>query len=109
MTCHFFLERYITLSISRSLKKRERNWPKSTFAKASGTAIKPRGKNWPIGDRCVPSYDPRDNCGTNFGSSSLLVSKVAKSNLIPRLSLLFLPCRRYERRPWNEVGSLGPL
>ena len=31
----------------------------------------------PIADRRVPSYDPRTNCGANFGSSSLFVSKVA--------------------------------
>ena len=31
----------------------------------------------PIADRRVPSYDPGTNCGANFGSSSLFVSKVA--------------------------------
>ena len=31
----------------------------------------------PIADQRVPSYDPRTNCGTHFGSSSLFVSKVA--------------------------------
>ena len=33
-------------------------------------------KNWPIFDRHVTSNDPRDNCGTHFGSSPLLISKV---------------------------------
>ena len=32
-------------------------------------------KNWLMPDRRVPSHDPRHNCGKNFGSSSLLVSK----------------------------------
>ena len=34
-------------------------------------------QNWPIADRRVPSNAARNNCGTHFGSSSLLVSKVA--------------------------------
>ena len=38
-----------------------------------------KGKNWPIADRRVPSNDPRNNCGTHFGSSPLLVSKEANS------------------------------
>ena len=37
------------------------------------------GKNWPIADRRVPSNDSRKNCGTYFGSSFLLLSKVAVS------------------------------
>ena len=36
-----------------------------------------QGKNWPMADRRVPSYDPMNICGTHFGSSSLLASKVA--------------------------------
>ena len=28
-------------------------------------------KHWPIADQCVPSSDPRNNCGTHFGSRSL--------------------------------------
>ena len=32
------------------------------------------GQKLPIADRRVPSNDPRNNCGTHFGSSSLLVS-----------------------------------
>ena len=32
--------------------------------------------NWPIADRYATSNDPRINCGTYFGSRSLLVSKV---------------------------------
>ena len=34
-------------------------------------------KNWPIADRRFPCNDTRNNCGTDFGSSSLHVSKVA--------------------------------
>ena len=34
--------------------------------------------DWPIADQRVPSNYPRDICGTRFGSSSLLFSKVAK-------------------------------
>ena len=49
--------------------KKKGNWAELTFAKTSGTSLsKGRGKNWPIGDRCVPSNDPRNN----FGSSHLL-------------------------------------
>ena len=33
--------------------------------------------NWPIADRRFPYNDPRNNCGTYFGSTSLHVSKVA--------------------------------
>lgn len=32
-----------------------------------------RENNWPIADRRVPSNNPRNTCGTLFGSSSLLV------------------------------------
>ena len=46
MTCHPFLERYITISISRSLKKPERegNWTQSTVEKTSRTVIRNREK-----------------------------------------------------------------
>ena len=55
-----------------------RNGIELTFAKTSGTVTRETGsKHWPIADRCVPSSDPRNNCGTHFVSSSLLVSKVA--------------------------------
>ena len=33
-------------------------------------------KNWPIADLRVLSNDPRSNCGTHLGSSSLLDSRV---------------------------------
>ena len=34
------------------------------------------GKNWPIADQRIPNNDPINNCGTHFGSSALLISKV---------------------------------
>ena len=37
-----------------------------------------REKNWPIADWHVPGYDP---CGTQFGSSSVLVSAVTNGEL----------------------------
>ena len=52
---------------------------KEAFEKTSGTISKDRGKNWPIADRRVPSSDPRNNSGTQLGSSPLLVCKVAMS------------------------------
>ena len=56
---------------------RETNWTELTFAKTCGTVTRDRGKQyWPIADRRVSCNDPRNNCGTHFGSSSLLVSKV---------------------------------
>ena len=32
---------------------------------------------WPIADRRMPSNDPRNNRGTHFGSSILLITQVA--------------------------------
>ena len=40
-----------------------------------------QGKNWLIAVEHVPSNDPRINCGTHFGSSSLLVSEVANDHI----------------------------
>ena len=57
----------------RHFRTRE-NWTELTFAKTSGTVT----REWPIADRRVPSNHPRNNCGKLFGSSSLLVCKVAK-------------------------------
>ena len=53
------------------------NWVELNFAKTSRTFTRDRKKNWPISDRRVPTNRPRNNCGTHFDSSSLLVSKVA--------------------------------
>ena len=40
--------------------------------------------------RHIPSNVPRNNCGTHFGSSSLLDSKVAKGKVDPSLDLVSL-------------------
>ena len=40
--------------------------------------------------RRILSKDPRKNCGTNFGSSSLFDSKVAKGKVDPSLDLVSL-------------------
>ena len=48
--------------------KRKRKLSRVNFRKGTG-------KNWPIADRCVPSNDPRNNCGTYSGSSSLAFLK----------------------------------
>ena len=53
------------------LYKQEGNWGELTFAKTSGT------------DQCVSSNDPRNSCGTHFGTSPLIVSKVANANISP--------------------------
>ena len=58
------------------------NWVEFTFAKTSGTVTRDREKNWPIADRRVPSNYPRNNCGTHFGSISLLVSKVVNGHSV---------------------------
>ena len=52
------------------------NWAELNFPKTSGTVTRDGEENWPIAGRRVPSNHPRNNCGTHFGSSSLLVSEV---------------------------------
>ena len=56
--------------------KEEGNLANLTFAKTYGTVTRDWEKNWPIADWRVPSNNPRNNCGTHFGSRSLVVSKV---------------------------------
>ena len=56
--------------------KKQGNLANLTFAKAYGTVNRDREKNWPIADWRVSNNNPRNNCGTHFGSSSLVVSKV---------------------------------
>ena len=56
--------------------KKEGNLANLTFAKAYGTVTRDWETNWPIADRHVTSNNPRNNCGTHFGSSSLVVSNV---------------------------------
>ena len=67
------------ITLIASLKKREGNWDELTFAKTSGTVTKDVEKIWPIADQRVLSNEPRNNCGTHFGSSSPLVSKIANN------------------------------
>ena len=59
------------------LQKRQGDLVEFTFAKTSGTVTRDWRKIWPIADRHLPSNDPRNNCGTHFGSSPLPLSKVA--------------------------------
>ena len=48
-----------------------RNWAELTFAKTSGT----------VSFMLIPSHDPINNCGTHFGSSSLLASRLVSAKL----------------------------
>ena len=50
------------------------------FRKDVWDCYKGTGGKWPIVDQRVPGRDPRNNCGTHFGSSSLLDSKMANSS-----------------------------
>ena len=64
----------------------------STFARTSGTEKKRQ-----IAERHVPRNNPRKNCGAHFGSSSLLVSKVAKEfigHVTIELQFFFPPQRK---------------
>ena len=55
--------------------KQRGNWVQLIFAKTSGTVSRDTGKKWPIADQRAISNSPTNNCGTPFGSSSLLVPK----------------------------------
>ena len=63
------------VSVNSPLLSPEGNWAELTFAKTSGTLTGDREKNWPMAARRVTSNDPRNHCGTNFRSSSLVASK----------------------------------
>ena len=73
--------RYCSLSI-QGLRKGYLSYCKLFLRSLLGTRRSAIGQfpsgflKWPIADRCVPNNDPRNNCGTNFGSNFLLVSKV---------------------------------
>ena len=62
--------------LNSPLKKQE-NWAVLPFPQRLLGLLLGTGKNWPIADQRVSSNDPRNNCGMHFGSSSLLVSKMA--------------------------------
>ena len=51
-----------------------------------------REKNWPIADRRVSINNPRNNCGTHFGSSLLPVSKVTNVIFDYLHEALYLVC-----------------
>ena len=55
------------------LQKREGTWAELTFAKTSGTVTRDR--------ETMGRYDPRNNCGTHFCFSFLLVFEVANRGL----------------------------
>ena len=71
-----------------------------TFAKTSGTVTRYKGKNWPIAarDRCVPSYNPRNHCGTHLGSMQfpycfyciLRIETIEMEKLLCLLNAIFL-------------------
>ena len=61
------------------LKNRGVNWVELTFAKTSGTVLRDK----------VPSNDPRNDCGTHFGASFLLVSKVIDTSVTTQTKLLY--------------------
>ena len=58
-----------------------------TFAKTSGTVARDRENN----------YDPRNNCGTHFGTSPLLVSRMANKN--------YNRCKNFKSRPFFSVHA----
>ena len=74
---------------------------RGNFRKDFWDGYKGQGKNWPIADRHVPGNDPRYNCGTHFGSSSLLGTEVAFRPPFKR-------CRDYSKSPgYFKEGKLG--
>ena len=77
-----------TMTHSPLLKKR-RKQGRVNFRKGFWYCYQGGGKNWPIADRLVPSYDPRNTCGKHFGSISLPVFKVTNSFLIQPFSFGF--------------------
>ena len=86
-------------------QKREGNWAKLTIVKPSGTLNKGMGKKWPMAYfRCVPSSDPRNNCGIYFGTSLLIVSKVANKVITKSIRKNeFTTCKR--KLPLKKLTS----
>ena len=92
------------------------------FCKDFWDCYEGQGKNWPIAVEHVPSNDPRINCGTHFGSSSLLVSEVANDHFSPHVAndhlsrpmwrtiichpmwrtIISRPMSGHPRRSWNS-------
>ena len=69
--------------------KKRRKLGRVNFRKGFWCCYQGHGKNWPIAARLVPSNDPRNTCGTHFGSRSLPVFKVTNSFLIQPFSFGF--------------------
>ena len=92
------------------------------FCKDFWDCYEGQGKNWPIAVEHVPSNDPRINCGTHFGSSSLLVFEVANDHFSPHVAndhlsrpmwrtiichpmwrtIISRPMSGHPRRSWNS-------
>ena len=70
-----------TVNANSPLYKRDGNWVEKTFARLLGLFVAKDNEKWPIADRHVPSNYPRNTCGTHFGSSSPLISKVVNKTL----------------------------
>ena len=102
------------------LKKREESWVRVNFRKDFWDClILGTGKKWPTDDRRVPNNHPRNNCGTQLGSSSLLDSVLLGIRLpylcrmcwyprhLCRLSLLALFRRQHQLdQPKTETGGV---
>ena len=80
-------------------KKREGTWAGSTISQRLLGLFLGAGKNQPIADRHVPSNDPRNHCGTHFGSYSLLVSKYRFI-----LTYIFLTVKGFNPGVTSKVG-----
>ena len=95
--------------------KKKGNLADLTLAKTYGTVAKDRKKYyWLIADWRVPNNDPKNNCRTHFGSSSLVVCQTGRFtgwvnglknscpvNFIPGSCLLFvlqIRAQLFERR-----------
>ena len=61
------------------------DWSKLRFTKTSRTATGDGEKKWPTADQRVHNNNPKNNCGTHFGSIPFLVSKA-----VNKLTLVML-------------------
>ena len=77
----FFLTRTVTIGGTLHLEfatlETRRMLARVNFRKDVRECYWGEEQKWPIADQCIHSNDPRNNYGTHFGSSSLIVSKVA--------------------------------
>ena len=70
----FFIRQFAT--------ETRRKLDRVNFCKDFWDCYQGMGKNWPIAERRVISNDPRNNCRTLFGFSSLFVARVANSSAV---------------------------